>query len=113
MDVIKLIQAESFPTIIHALSLVEEARHKHLSRSSLGKLCPYMHDGLLRVGGRLSNSAYDFDMQHPIILPKNHHVVSLIIKHYHEAEGHSGVAHILSAIRRRFWIVHGRVVVKK
>ena len=59
--------------------------------SKIIKLDPRVMDGLLRVGGRLANGSLQPDVKHPIILPKSHHVVILIIRHYHHFSGHSGV----------------------
>ena len=48
-----------------------------------------------------------------MILPKSHHVITLIIRHYRQVSGHSGVEHVLSLIRERFWIIGTRAVVRK
>ncbi len=61
--------------------------------------------GLLRLGGRLTN--------HQIILPKNHTVVKLLVKQYHERSAHSGREHVLSLIREDYWIIGARSVVKR
>lgn len=50
--------------------------------SSIFKLCSTLIQGLIRVGGRLRQAPIDYDARHPIILPKGHHVVKLIIKYY-------------------------------
>ena len=50
--------------------------------------------------------------KHQLILPKKHHVVDLIVRHYHLKSGHSGVEHVLSLIRERFWILKARTAVK-
>ena len=81
--------------------------------SSLVKLNPVVKDGLIRVGGRLQQARIDGDAQHPIILPKTHHVVDLLIKFYHCVSGHSGLEYMLSLMRQKFWIVKARPAVKK
>ena len=48
-----------------------------------------------------------FDAKHPAIIPSKHHIVELVIRHYHEQEGHSGVSVVLSAIQQEFWITKG------
>lgn len=40
------------------------------------------------------------DIKNPIILPKEGHVVTLIVRHYHERFGHVGREHVLSLIRK-------------
>jgi len=55
----------------------------------------------------------DFQAKHPIILPKQHHVTTLIARHYHEATGHSGTEHMLSLIRERYWIVDARALIRR
>ena len=56
--------------------------------SSIRRLDPMMRDGLLRVGGRLRHANIGAEAKNPIILPKEDHVVNLIVKHYHERFGH-------------------------
>ena len=70
--------------------------------------------GLLRADGRLRNaSEIPYNIRHPILLPKGHAVTRLIITDAHENLGHgSGVEHVLTALRARFWVVKGRRTVR-
>ncbi|XP_014205750.1 uncharacterized protein LOC106637466 [Copidosoma floridanum] len=43
------------------------------------RLKPYLQDGLLRVGGRLSHSLFDEDAKHPLVLKFQDHLPSLLI----------------------------------
>ena len=80
----------------------------------LKKLNPRtFEDGILRVGGRLENSDINDSAKHPVILPSNHEVTRLLIKHYHEANGHSGAQHTLANLRERYWIIKGLSAVQK
>jgi len=45
--------------------------------------------GLLRAGGRLKRSSLQFEVKHPIILPKSY-TASLLVKHHHEMVAHQG-----------------------
>ena len=113
---IQYIQKASFPEEIAVLKERRpEASPKTrvLKKSSrLISLLPYMCDGVLRVGGRLQNAAISFDAKHPIIIPDRHHIVDLIIRHFHEQEGHSGSRHVLAAIQQEFWIIRGRARIR-
>ena len=51
--------------------------------------------------------------KHQVILPKHHHVSTLIVRHYHQLSGHSGIEYVLSLIRQKFWIVKGWILVRK
>jgi len=111
-EIIKLIQRRSFPSEVRSLSesdVVENGakRTKAVSRrSQLYKLEPVMmSDGVVRVGGRLPT--------HPVILPKQHPVVDLIIRHYHVASGHVGREHVLSLCRQKYWIIGARSAVRR
>ena len=54
-------------------------------RSSLLSLSPQLdRDGLLRVGGRLEHSPLPDETRHPLILPRDHRVTSLMIMAIHE-----------------------------
>ncbi|KAL0881931.1 hypothetical protein ABMA27_001690 [Loxostege sticticalis] len=71
------------------------------------------NDRLLRVGGRLSNSFYDFDTKHPILLPSAHHLTLLLFRHYHFILLHAGPQLLLATIRHKFWILGGRNLARK
>ena len=47
-----------------------------------------------------------------MILPKDHRVSQLLVRHYHETATHSGKEQTLCELRRTFWIVAGRSLVK-
>ena len=53
------------------------------------------------------------DAKHHIILPKDHHVMNLIVRHYHFASGHSGREYVLLPLRSKFWAIRANSVVHK
>lgn len=69
--------------------------------------------GILRVGGRLTNSDLGFERKHPIILPANCQFVKLQIRYYHLKFLHAGAQFTLSQIREKFWLINGRNQVRK
>lgn len=48
-----------------------------------------------------------------MLIPKNHHVSSLIIQHFHKVSFHGGQNLVLSLIRQNYWIPDGRSTVRK
>lgn len=82
-------------------------------QSSIYRLDPFLDDGLLRVGGRLSKAAIPEEVKHPLILSKDQHISMLILKHVHESLGHGGRSHTLSTVRRKFWITNSHSAVRK
>ena len=46
-------------------------------------------------------------------LQNKHHVVDLIVRYYHLMSGHSGLEHVLSMIRGKFWILRARTAVRR
>jgi hypothetical protein len=54
-----------------------------------------------------------FDQQHPLILPKGHHITSLIIEDIHKKNLHALGQLLFSLIRQKFWIPNARNVLKK
>ena len=99
--IVLLVQAEAFSDEIECLKT-------HGRGKILAKLNPYLHNNMLMLGGRLRNAR-----GHRPILPCNHSVTELIIRHYHEAEGHAGLQHVLSVVRNHFWIVKGAAAVRR
>lgn len=92
----------------------EKQSKPHVKRSStITKLDPILLGNLIRVGGRLSMANIPEDSKHQIILPKNHHVTTLLIRHYHNLAGHSGRQHVLSLLRERYWIIKANSAVRR
>lgn len=81
--------------------------------SGLQKLKPFIDShGILRVGGRLTNSALPSDSKHPILLPKSSHLTGLLIDYYHRAYLHVGPRTLQFLIQRKYWIMSGRTVIR-
>lgn len=73
---------------------------------NIRKLCPFIDDtGLLRVKGRLENALFmKYSARHPIILPKDHSLTTLIIRQFHEDLAHQNRKLILNEIKMKFYI---------
>ena len=88
--------------------------HSAANRPKQRSLRPVLENGVLPVGGRLQRAVVLlWDEKHPMILPKHDHVSQLIVRHYHEFAAHSGRDQTLCELRRKFWIISGRSLVKK
>lgn len=89
--------------------------HANVKRSSpLYKLSPILNKyGLICVGGRLKNSPISNKTRFPIILPKNHRVVELIVDEAHTRSGHSGREYVLSLLMEKFWLISERSAVRR
>ena len=76
-------------------------------KNKLQKLSPFLDEqGILRVGGRLTHAALHPHVKHPAILPRDEHVSSLLIKHYHETAYHQGRAMTMNEIQANgIWIL--------
>ena len=118
-EIIKAVQRESFSNEITSIQKEESyasgnpTELRSINRSSsICKLDPTLKDSILCVGGRLRNSAISEHAKNPMILPKDNHVVKLIIEHYHEVSAHAGLEHVLMLLREKYWIVGARVAIK-
>ena len=81
--------------------------------SSLLKLSPFIDEhGILRVGGRLERSTLPFTSKHPILLPKNDPLTTLVIRYYHRVTIHGQGESLLAYIRSRFWIINSRRAIR-
>ncbi|CAL1264768.1 unnamed protein product [Larinioides sclopetarius] len=82
--------------------------------SSLLSYMPYLDENeLLRLGGRLEFCDLTVDEKHPIILPRNSWLTTLIIRREHGKVMHGGIASTLTKIRSNYWIPKGRQLVKR
>lgn len=124
IEVLKYVQSQSFSEeLVCLLDNESEVELKKSVRAScarsvknsstIAKLDPVLRDGLLCVGGRLRCAPIEQELRLPVILPKKHHVVDLIVRHYHLLSGHSGQEYVPSLIRKSYWIIKGRVTVRR
>ena len=73
--------------------------------SPIYRLDPKMDNGILRVGGRLSEATIPEEAKYPAILPKDSYVSELILQHSHKSAGHVGRNHMLSHLHQCYWII--------
>ncbi|KAI4892141.1 hypothetical protein NFI96_009207, partial [Prochilodus magdalenae] len=104
--IIRLVQEEAFSDDMKRLKLknmVAETKN-----SKLYKLSPFLdEEGILRVGGRLSQASLHPHVTHPAILPKNSHISALLVKHFHEKTQHQGRGMTVNEIRANGWWILG------
>lgn len=82
-------------------------------KSKLKSLYPFIdNDGILRVGGRLQNSHFNFNKKHPAILPYKSALTNLIIDAAHKKVLHGGNQLTTMQIRHEYWIIGCKRAVK-
>ena len=85
--------------------------------SALAPFNPALVNGILRSNTRLQVRHADdltYDQKCPIILPKRNHVTRLIVKYYHELEGHQmGLNYTINHVHEKYLVVHVREQVKR
>ncbi|XP_050308277.1 uncharacterized protein LOC126744768 [Anthonomus grandis grandis] len=109
----KLIKASQVESFVDELSILSSKRQLP-KPSNILSLNPFIDDqGIMRVGGRLSNSEYSFSKKYPILLSPNHILTQLIMRYEHERLLHAGPQLLLSHIRDNFWPIAGRNLARK
>ena len=105
-------------TVAQESSFTEEmlflkAKQELPKRSSLLPLHPFLDShGLLRVGGRESQSKLPYSRRHPMILPGNHTVTKLIVRTEHLRLLHGGPTLVNASLSRQFHLIGGRRVIR-
>ena len=109
--IIKAVQVEAYSAELQTL---RAGQHLSKKKSNIADLSPLLDaDGILRVGGRLSNAPLDSDARHPVLLPAGSDVTRMITYEKHCMLMHAGIEHTLNEVRQRFWIPRGRARVKR
>uniref|UniRef100_A0A1I8NJ86 Integrase catalytic domain-containing protein n=1 Tax=Musca domestica TaxID=7370 RepID=A0A1I8NJ86_MUSDO len=81
--------------------------------SGIASLYPFIDkDGIIRVGGRLHNASMQFNQKHPIILQRSH-LAEILVAGYHTSTLHGGNRLTETAIKRKYWIIGVRRIIKK
>ena len=103
-------QRTFFSDVIHSLSLGNTIPRA----SCLVKLKPFVsEDGLLRVGGRLTNAELPYSAKYPIILHASSHPVMLLMDKIHKENGHLGRETVLTKLKENFHIVKANKIVRQ
>lgn len=66
---------------------------------------PFIDDnGLIRVAvaGRFDSSDLEYALMHPVVLPRNDHIVNLLTDYYHIKYLHAGPELMMSLLRQKF-----------
>jgi hypothetical protein len=80
--------------------------------SSIYKLDPFMNDGIIRVGGRLSRSSLPYDAKHQVLVPLRSPLARLILEDVHKRVGHLGKNSMIAELRRTYWIPKAASLIK-
>lgn len=78
LELISLCQKRKYAEEIKVL---QEGKCNMKKSSHIYKLDPYLEDGVLRVGGRLTQSAMLLEAKHPAILHKEDWITKLVLRH--------------------------------
>ena len=110
MTIVRWVQARSFALEMASL----ESGNGCLTKSNrLAPLDPIIVNGIVRVGGRIGKAPVSDDVKHPVLLPLDSPVSSLLVKKFHEDTGHGGREQVLSRLRQRYWIIHGNALTRR
>lgn len=109
-SIVKMTQREVFSMELQSI----EKGKQVIKSSRLASLNPFLDgDGLLRVGGRLSKADIPEMQKHPIILPSQHHITTLILRKEHIRLHHCGPENLLCSLRSKYWSLSGRREARK
>ncbi|XP_019699633.2 uncharacterized protein LOC109504397 [Harpegnathos saltator] len=107
--ILKHVQMELFWNTIRTLRKNQELP----SNDPLLSLRPFLdRDGIVRVGGRISRAPLPFETRHLILLAL-HRLTKLIINHAHLRTLHAGIQLTMGILRRDFWIIQARSLVRE
>jgi hypothetical protein len=104
---VKSVQRDSLLDVILALERGKPPR------PAVQRLAPFLDDrGIVRIKGRLTNVSCS-SRPCPILLPKHHHLVHLLIEHTHVWLGHAGPSQVQFQLSWTYWILSARQVIRQ
>ena len=97
-------------TYADELSGLRKSPPQPIKRSShLLSLNPFLgHDGLLHIGGRLSNASIAYDQKHPVMLSPKDPLTHLIFQSQHLTMGHCGPTMLFSTVGSTYYVTGAR-----
>ncbi|XP_055714436.1 uncharacterized protein LOC129808690 [Phlebotomus papatasi] len=107
-----LLKWDQQANLMDAISLLQRNQFNNIP-PNVRKLKPFLDsDGVMRVGGRIDQSAEPYNVKHPIILPRGR-LAELVALSEHQRLLHPGPQLSLSSLRQNFWPLNGRNLVRK
>ena len=104
--IIKWVQERSFRDDIE---IVRRDRKEKIKKKvgNLWRICPFIDkDGVLRVGGRLSQAEETENFRFPVILPKRAMITKRLVEWHHKKIEHRGKHSTISELREAgYWVV--------
>ena len=103
LKLVKLTQEQYFADELMCLRAGKPVK----KASRLRKLDVFVDtDGVLRVGGRIKRSGLHPNTCHPVVLPGEADIVTLVVRHFHEQVHHQGRVFTTGEIRNQgYWIL--------
>ena len=96
--ILKIVQKEAFPN---------GAEDIRCMKTTVGE------DGLIRIKSKLTFRTDSMEFRSPVVLPKDHPLVTELIEHVHVSNCHAGTQAVLGLLREKYWILRGRQAVGK
>ena len=98
--VLRMIQKDAFPVEMQQLKADEALK----TNNKILPLAPYFDTktGLIRVGGRLTQSALPELFKYPFLLPQKGDFKTLLVRQAHEETLHGGASLTLAKLRQMF-----------
>uniref|UniRef100_A0A8D8LZD7 Integrase catalytic domain-containing protein n=2 Tax=Cacopsylla melanoneura TaxID=428564 RepID=A0A8D8LZD7_9HEMI len=82
--------------------------------SNLLSLSPFVNpEGILMVGGRLSQAPLPTSAKHPILISNQSHLAQVLISYYHHISLHGGPKLVQCLLQRYYWVVGARSLIRK
>ena len=109
--IIKSLQNEAYGEEIQCIQ-----NNRNITKGSvLLKLSPIVDpQGLLCVGSRLEQGELTNEEKHPVMLPWQHHVTTLVVEHLHHEIKHQGRHFTQGIVRAKgYWIIGGRRLINR
>ena len=111
---IKVLQEMRSTAISNSRQFAKIKKATMKKSSGIYTLDPFLHsDGTLRVGGRVKRANMSENVKNPVILQKNGHLPTFIIRHFNEKAQHSGRGITLNEVHANgYWTVNGNSAVR-
>ena len=105
MSLLRYTQHQEFPEAFDPSARSSSKQLLHLDT--------FITEGIFRFRDCLSNASAGYDPRHPCVLPSRSHFDKMVIKHYHQQAGHSGLMHTISSLKEKYWVLKSSSTVRK